>query len=155
MREIRIYRVSKVRHPVFDGTGAAVQGGRWNSPGRRVIYGAETLAGSILEILVHAGNRQKLPGQHHCARAFAPEDVAIEEVDSARVPGWDADPPAAAIMHGDRWWDEGRTAILRVPAATAKPFGTHLLLNPHHPDYSRIRIEAPVAITWDARLLGP
>jgi RES domain-containing protein len=153
MSELVVYRISKVAYPVFDGMGAALEGGRWNSPGRAVVYGSEALSGSLLEILVHAGRLLKLPGRHHYARAFVPEDVAVEVVTGEEVAGWDEDPSPTAAAFGDRWYDERRTAILRVPAVSARPFGTHLLLNPTHPGFGRIRIEAPVPIEWDARLL--
>jgi RES domain-containing protein len=152
MPETTVYRISKVRYPVFDGTGAAIEGGRWNSPGRPIVYGSEALAGCLLEILVQAGHRQKIPGKHHCARARVPEDVAIEVVDPVILEGWDANSSVAATAHGDRWYDEMRSAVLRVPAAAARPFGTNLLLNPHHPDFGKLVIEPPVPIVWDARL---
>ncbi len=64
-----VFRITKTRYPVFDGTGAYLAGGRWDSPGHSVIYSPTCLAGSLLEVLVHAGRRQQLPGPHHCARA--------------------------------------------------------------------------------------
>ena len=51
---MRAFRIADRRHPIFDGTGAKLNGGRWNSPGRPVIYAAETFAGGLLEALVHA-----------------------------------------------------------------------------------------------------
>ena len=47
------WRITRTRHPPYDGTGAHDWGGRWNSRGRRVIYGADSFAGAILEILAH------------------------------------------------------------------------------------------------------
>lgn len=152
MPETIIYRVCKMRYPVFDGAGAALEGGRWNSRGRPIVYGSEALAGCLLEILVHAGRRQKIPGKHHCARGRVPEDISIEVVDSAKLDGWDDPSSTVASMYGDRWFDEMRSAVLRVPAAAARPFGTNLLLNPHHPDFKKIVIELPVPIAWDVRL---
>ena len=38
-------------------------GGRWNSPGRRVIYAAESYAGAMLEVLVNA-NIGRMPKHH-------------------------------------------------------------------------------------------
>ena len=58
--ELRAYRIADRRHKIFDGQGASLLGGRWNSPGRRVIYAAETYAGAMLEALVHA-NIGRLP----------------------------------------------------------------------------------------------
>ena len=147
-----VYRVAKARRPVFDGTGAFLEGGRWNSTGRHVIYGSTCLAGSLLEVLAHAGRRQKLPGAHHCARAHIPDDLPVEVVDEAQLPGWDTDDSPVARAFGDEWLMMSRTAVLSVPVATARPHGRHLLLNPGHPGYARIRIEAAIPITWDARL---
>ena len=48
---MRIYRIADSRHALWDGTGAAMVGGRWNSPGRAVIYGSLSYACSMLEIL--------------------------------------------------------------------------------------------------------
>ncbi len=146
------YRVCRSTRAVFDGTGAYVAGGRWNSPGRAVIYGATCLAGSLLEIVVQAGPRAKLPGSHHCARALIPDDLAIEVLDEAELPGWEAVDSASAREFGDQWLEESRTPVLSVPAATSKPFGRNLLLNPSHPHYNRIQLEPPVSVRWDVRL---
>ena len=148
-----IYRVAKAGRPVFDGSGAFLEGGRWNSAGRRVIYASTCLAGSLLELLAHAGARQKLPGKHHCARAEVPDNLDIEYVDETRLPGWDAPHSDVARDVGDDWLAALRTAVLSVPAVTAKPYGRHLLLNPAHPEFTRIRIAESVPIEWDARLL--
>jgi RES domain-containing protein len=59
----RAHRIADRRHNIFDGEGAATFGGRWNSPGRRVIYAAQTYAGAMLEVLVNA-NIGRMPRQH-------------------------------------------------------------------------------------------
>ncbi len=51
------FRIADKRFPIFDGTGARLVGGRWNSPGKAVIYAAETFAGAVLEVLVHSNLR--------------------------------------------------------------------------------------------------
>jgi RES domain-containing protein len=147
------YRVAKVSRPVFDGSGAYLEGGRWNSPGRAAIYAATCQAGSLLEILVHCGALQKLPGPHHCARAHIPEDLFIETLDEATLPGWATEGSTAARSYGDDWLAAGRSAVLSVPAVSARPFGRNYVLNPLHTGYNRIQLEPPVAIVWDARLL--
>lgn len=146
------YRICKTRYPVFDGTGAEIVGGRWNSPGRPLIYCADSFAGALLEILVHANAPVALPGSHHCARAFVPDDVPVEVLDEADLPGWADEDAVISRGFGDRWLDEQRTVLLSVPAATARPYGRNLLLNPLHPGYGRIDLEAPVEVHWDARL---
>ncbi|HEV2734625.1 MAG TPA: RES family NAD+ phosphorylase, partial [Longimicrobiaceae bacterium] len=74
------WRVSKARFEPFDGTGAMLHGARWNSPGRPVVYAADSLAGAILEILAHALRPRTLPGPHHAVRIEVP-DALVETLD--------------------------------------------------------------------------
>jgi len=146
------YRLSKTRYPVFDGTGAALYGGRWNSPGRPVVYCADSFAGTILEILVHANRPLRLPGPYHAAQIEIPADDLVEFVDEAELPGWEDEEPVVSREYGDLWLAESRTAVLSVPAATARPFGRNFLINPAHPLASRIIVGPTVLVEWDARL---
>ena len=51
----RAWRIVKAKHAAtaFDGEGARLFGGRWNSPGTRMIYTSATLSLAALESLVH------------------------------------------------------------------------------------------------------
>lgn len=146
------YRVCKTRYPVFDGTGAQIAGGRWNSRGRPLIYCADSFAGALLEIIVHANAPVALPGAHHCARALVGDAIGIEVLQETDLPGWADEDAMVSRAFGDRWIDERRSAVLSVPAATARPYGRNLLLNPEHPDYPRIVLETAVDVVWDSRL---
>ncbi|HEY0350529.1 MAG TPA: RES domain-containing protein, partial [Gemmatimonadales bacterium] len=110
-----VYRLAKRRYPVYDGSGAALEGARWNSPGRLLIYASEHYATAILEKLVHAG-RTQLPGAHHAAAIQIPDDLPVEHFDPSAVPGWDTEDSALARAYGDRWHALGRTAVLIVPS---------------------------------------
>jgi len=146
------YRVCKTRYPVFDGKGAEIAGGRWNSSGRPLIYCADSFAGALLEILVHANAPVALPGPHHCARALIDENLATESLDEDDLPGWEAEDAQISRAYGDQWLEEQRTVLLSVPAATARPYGRNLLLNPAHPDFARLVLGPEVAVSWDSRL---
>lgn len=149
---LRAFRAAKARYSVFDGEGARLAGGRWNSPGRSVIYASSCLAGALLEIAVHLG-RVGLPGPHHAAMAEIPDDVAREIVDPGAIIGWDLMPDSpSARAFGDQWLHESRTAVLVVPAATARPLQQHILFNPAHPEYRRIVIQPPAPVGWGVRL---
>ncbi len=145
------FRACKIRHDPWDGTGAARAGGRWNSPGRPVIYAADSFAGSLLEILVHSLRPRTLPGPHHCARADIPDEL-IEHLDPAELPGWESRDTADARAFGDRWLVEARTAVLTVPALPCRPFGRVVMINPSHADVVRLERHPPIAIPWDERL---
>jgi RES domain-containing protein len=145
------WRITKTRHPPYDGTGAHDWGGRWNSRGRRVIYGADSFAGAILEILAHTLKPRTLPGPHHAVRIDVPDEL-LERLDPAGLPGWDARQSPAAAAFGDAWYDQRRSAGLLVPAVSSRPVGLNLMINPEHPDAARITVSEPFAVPWDERL---
>jgi RES domain-containing protein len=149
-----VYRLAKRRYPVYDGGGAALEGARWNSPGRLLIYASEHYATAILEKLVHAG-RTQLPGAHHAAEIRIPDDLPIERFDPGSLPGWDAEDSAAARDYGDGWHASARTAVLVVPSLPGQPIERNFIINPGHPDAARIKVMPSFDVVWDGRLFGP
>jgi len=145
------YRIADARHPVFDATGAMLHGGRWNSPGSRVIYAAETYAGALLEVLVHS-NLSRPPKNHRVVRIEIPAALRIETVAQAGVPGWDAEDAVASRAFGDEWFRSRRTAVLRVPSVITQGREHNLVLNSDHPDFQFVRAGKPEIVHWDARL---
>jgi RES domain-containing protein len=145
------WRLSKVKHPPYDGTGARLVGARWNSPGRAVIYAADSYAGAILEIVAHTLRPRTLPGDHHAVRIDIPEGIT-ETLEPDELPGWDSPGSPEAREYGDRWLEERRSAVLIVPAVTARPVGRNLLINPDHPDAVKIQVAHPFPVPWDDRI---
>jgi len=124
-------------------------GARWNSPGRRVIYAAETYSGALLEILVHASGA--VPRSQGYVEIEIPARLSIEEVTPADVPRWDSHSFRAARAFGDRWYDEQRTPVLMVPSLVTR-VERNVLISQEHPDFRRIRATRPLPVRWDARL---
>ncbi len=54
-----------------------LHGGCWNSVGQRVIYAAESYAGAMLEVLVHA-NLSVPPRNHRVVRITIPAQVITQ-----------------------------------------------------------------------------
>jgi RES domain-containing protein len=147
------YRIADARHSIFDPTGAMLHGGRWNSVGRRVIYAAETFAGAMLEILVHA-NLSHPPRNHQVVRIRIPDAVRMERVEPNALPGWDSDDVTVARAFGDRWIAERRSALLVVPSVITRGHEHNLVLNVEHPEFPTIQADAPEPVFWDSRLFG-
>ena len=145
------YRIADARHPIFDPTGAMLHGGRWNSRGLRAIYAAETYSGALLEVLVHS-NLSEPPKNHRAIRIDIPDQVVIETVSTTEVPDWDAEDMRASRAFGDRWIQENRTAVLRVPSVITTGRENNLIFNPLHPQFSLIEAGGPEPINWDERL---
>jgi RES domain-containing protein len=149
-----VYRLTKRRYPVYDGSGAALEGARWNSPGRMLIYASEHYATAILEKLVHAG-RTQLPGAHHAASIDIPDDLDTELFDPRAALGWEAEDSASARAYGDEWHASARTAVLIVPSLPGQPVERNFIINPAHADASRIVVGQTFDVVWDGRLFGP
>ena len=145
------WRVCKTRHDPYDGTGARLYGARWSSPGQAVIYGADSFAGAILEILAHALRPRTLPGPHHAVRIEVPA-TAAEVLPAAVLAGWDTKGSPEALAFGDRWLAEQRSVALVVPALPARPAGRNVLINPAHPDAARLVVSETFGVPWDERL---
>jgi RES domain-containing protein len=146
---LRAFRIADMRHNIFDGSGAMFHGARWNSPGRRVIYGAETYAGALLEILVHASG--SVPQSQGYVEIEIPSGLSIEEITQDDLPRWDAPSFEASRAFGDRWYDERRTPVLIVPSVVTR-VERNVLINQEHPDFPMVRASQGVPVRWDARL---
>ncbi|MCA9448346.1 MAG: RES family NAD+ phosphorylase, partial [Candidatus Omnitrophica bacterium] len=55
---MEVFRVAREAYKTdLSGTGARINGGRWNSPGKAVLYTSENRSLAILETLVHITSR--------------------------------------------------------------------------------------------------
>lgn len=149
------WRIVKTRLAgrAFDGEGARRYGGRWNSPGTRVVYTSQSVSLAVLELLVHLQASRSLASYALLSARF--EDRFVSAVDRASLPSdWRAFPAPPALQRiGDAWIASGSTLVLEVPSAIVEGESNYLI-NPVHPDFRRLRIGPPVRFRLDSRLLG-
>ncbi|MEN9284436.1 MAG: hypothetical protein RLZZ179_1929 [Verrucomicrobiota bacterium] len=149
---VEAWRIVKEKHAAtaFDGKGAWLYGGRWNSPGTSVVYASGSQALAVLESLVHLN-----PPVIFRYVAFRMEFPAsmVETMPTDALPqGWTEEPPPPSTKDvGDRWVREARSAVLRLPSVIIQPEPNYLL-NPNHPGFRNIRIGKPVPFAFDPRL---
>jgi len=151
---IRVWRLSKskfARTPL-DGEGARLYGGRWNSPGTALVYTSSTLALAQLELLVHV-DRSDAPTDLVAIELDIPARVGVEIVEIGALPRrWKRYPaPAKLAAIGTEGATSRRTAVLRVPSAVV-PREFNYLLNPEHPDITRIKEVGREKVVFDVRL---
>jgi RES domain-containing protein len=147
------FRIADQRHPIFDPAGAFLYGGRWNSAGKRVIYAAQSYAGALLEVLVHA-NLGAIPKTQAVVEITIPDEIQVETLRAADLEGWAAEDMIASRRFGDRWLDERRSVVLLVPSVALQGRERNVLINPDHPDFPQIGVSAPEAVVWDPRLFS-
>jgi len=150
---ITAWRIVKARHAAnaFDGEGARLEGGRWNSPGTPLVYTSGSAALAALEMLVHLGRRSILGAYVLIACTF--EERLIERLDPRRVPpNWRSYPaPPDLQVIGDEWAKAATAAVLQVPSAVIETESNYLL-NPRHQDFKTVRVGDPQPFDFDERL---
>src|SRR5712691_4656651 len=120
---MRIARICRAKYPDLDGEGAAIKGGRWNSPGTRMVYTSSCGALAVLEYRVNT--------------TVNPADLLINTIELPNALKLESTvwmPDLRTSRHfGDVWIKSERTAILAIPSAVV-PHQINYLLNPRHPD---------------------
>jgi RES domain-containing protein len=148
---LRAFRIARAKSPLFDGTGAALGGARWNIKGQRVIYAAESYATALLEILVHS-NLGRVPRGFAFIEISIPTEIDIEEITASDLPKWDSSDCVASRSFGSRWYSEMRSAVLVVPSIAAGGRQRNILINQDHSQFHLLSASAPSPVQWDPRL---
>jgi RES domain-containing protein len=135
----------------FDGEGARLYGGRWNSVGVPMVYASEHKSLAALEVRVHIDTTRKAKLYKCFAFQF---DEDLREVFRARsLPkDWLQEPPPPSLQAlGDAWVKANRSPILAVPSVIIHD-ELNYLINPRHPDFAKIKIDKPTDFAFDSRL---
>jgi RES domain-containing protein len=145
--------VSPVYHAdkAMSGDGSYRRGGRWNPPGIRVVYCADSRSLALVEVLANVRRPALLGAQPWVViRVDVPEDL-VERPD--RVPeSWRETPYSSATQaFGAEWVQAQRSVALRVPSAVV-PGEFNYLLNPAHPRFAKVRLGKPEPFSFDPRL---
>jgi RES domain-containing protein len=111
------------------------------------------LALASLEVLVHC-DRDLVPSDLIAIEIEVPKTVGLEELNQRSLPRtWRTYPAPTALQRlGNTWLDRATACLLRVPSALVPSEG-NFLINPAHPDVSRLRIVRKTAFRLDSRLV--
>lgn len=135
----------------FDGEGARLYGGRWNSPGVALVYASEHQSLAALEVRVHIDTARKLRA-YKCF-AFHFHENLMEIFRANLLPEeWRQEPPPPSLQKlGDDWVCSGSSVILGVPSAII-PNELNYLINPRHPNFAKVKIDSSTDFAFDQRL---
>jgi RES domain-containing protein len=133
----RVYRI--LRKPYskkpLDGEGAYRFGGRWSCPGTRLAYTAQHLSLAMIEYFIHI-DPDDPPNDLVVVTAEIPDGVSRISISQTL-----SRPDLASF--GDRFARNARAAVLIVPSVLA-PTESNWLINPRHPEFSKIRLRSVV-----------
>ena len=153
---VTAWRIVKHKNPprkAFDGEGARLYGGRWNSRGTPVVYTAQSQSLAVLEMLVHLESAELLE-KYVFFEVTMEEDLILVLAEADLPRDWRSDlAPRRLRDIGDAWARSNASAALRVPSSLI-PAEYNYLLNPKHADFGKVRIGEPAEFYYDARLGG-
>lgn len=138
----------------LSGAGAKTTGGRWNELDVPMVYSSESRALACLETVVHL-NAGGLPLNRYLVEIEVPDDIwsaaQIGTAASLRI-GWDAEPAGRASISFGSNWVRGKRSLLLVVPSVIVPEENNILINPWHPDRSRLRARKVRKWLYDPRL---
>lgn len=144
------------------GAGAHRAGGRWNSPGRHVVYTAGNLTLAMLELLVHLAGASELHALGYVAHTVGFPEDAVTVLGDVHLPrAWHANPVSSSSqVAGDEWLDEKASLVLAVPSVIVPtphrydPAYMNYLIDPEHPDFEEsVEVGRVFDLGVDSRLL--
>lgn len=135
--------------PIWDDGGARRSAGRWHEAGAGIIYAARHYSTAMLEKLVHHSG--ELPPNQHFIEISIPAGTSYEVFSEAHHAGWSDRSGEVARRFGQRWYEEGRSAILVVPSVVAR-MERNILFNTNHAEFGMIVPGLETPVWWDTRL---
>ena len=151
---MHLFRIAGTRHiRDLTGTGARINGGRWNPKGIGVLYTSPSRALATVEYLAHVP-LSIIPHNLAMATIEVPDDILPNSVDPADLPDdWRTFPaPAELARIGGSWARSQASLLLRVPSAVVEE-EFNILINPAHPDMRLVQLGEIKPYSFDERLL--
>ncbi len=150
---MEVFRLTRHKYiSDFSGRGAAIRGARWNSMGTEIIYTAANRSLAMAEVAVHF-SLATLPDDYYMLTIHVPENTSIKTLQTQDLPArWNQFPHHKNTqIVGDDFIRANEYCLLRIPSVVTK--GDHnILINPFHPEFSRIQINEEEKFPFDERL---
>lgn len=147
---MEVYRSALASYSTLKASGKV---GRWNSNGYEVVYTAGTRSLACLELAVHT-NHLALMDNFKILVLSIPEHSVLK-IEAGRLrEGWHLTNSKAYEMCreiGDKWIDENKFMVLRVPSAIIKSEYNYLL-NVNHPDFKKVKLNYKEPFFFDPRI---
>lgn len=136
----------------LSGKGAALKGARWNSAGIEMIYTAGNRSLAMAEAAVHF-TLATIPEDYMMVTHSVPDDIPLRKLKIADLPSdWNIFPhPVSTQKIGDKFIHDNEFCALKIPSVVARG-DHHLLINPNHAEFKRIKIMTIEKFPFDRRI---
>jgi RES domain-containing protein len=117
----------------------------------RVVYASTSLALAAVETFVNLEPNLR-PADLVSIEGEIPHAIEIAGIDARMLPaGWHETRDESLRAFGDHWIRGGKSGALLVPSAAIRG-EWNILLNPMHPDFSRITFRDRIPFEFDMRM---
>lgn len=146
-----VYRISNaVYSDDLSGTGAKINGSRWNSKGIPALYTSQFISLAVLEMLVNT-NFKDYAIPLDLMYINIPEEQTETTINLKNLKSnWKYDFEYTRYM-GDEFFKQKETLILKVPSVVIQDEYNYIA-NPLHPDFKKIKIVKTKSFWPDERL---
>lgn len=143
-----LYRIAKKAFiEDLSGLGSRLYGGRWNEKGYSAIYTSSSLSLCMCETLVHC-DKSIIPHNMYFAEMEIPDELIPANFTEVL-------PEEEASIAGTKWLKSKSSVAIKVrsvilPSQYDRDF--NIILNPEHPDFSKLSVKTVVECPFDLRL---
>ena len=150
---MQVFRLTRLQYAhSLSGMGAALKGARWTSVGVEMIYTSANRSLAMAEVAVHF-TMATLPKDYMMVTIDIPKGIKIKNTETKKLPAqWNAFPHIISTQKiGDQFIFENKYAVMKVPSAVTQG-DYNILINPNHPDFSKIRVISVEKFPFDSRI---
>jgi RES domain-containing protein len=130
------------------GQGSFLYGGRWNSPGKSIVYTAENNLLAALEVALRVP-LTNISSDYVMIPIFAPDNTTVY---SPTLPkNWNRNPKLTQQI-GNEFLEDNKFLLMKVPSALmSNTF--NFLINPKHKKFKEVKVNKPESLLFDERLI--
>ncbi|WNZ76428.1 RES family NAD+ phosphorylase [Pseudomonas sp. P105] len=150
---MRAWRIAKAKRATdLSGTGAAIEGGRWNDQDVPAVYMGLTPAICCLETFVHAGGEPGFPMKITCFELPADTTLYLEPDPKTLPDGWESLPADRPSMDFGTTWLKASTHLGLIVPSAVLALERNIVINPLHPAVSMIKVIEVFDFMYDSRM---
>lgn len=148
-----VYRISNTQFSDdLSGTGAKLNGARWNSKGIPALYTAQYISLALLEMLVQV-HFKDYAVELDLVHIHIPDNAHIQEITITKLKkNWIEDYEYTRFI-GDEFIKSKEQLLLKVPSSVVNEENNYLI-NPLHPDFKRLKIAKKISFHPDKRFFN-
>ena len=149
-----VYRIAKAKwRNDLSGTGAKLWGGRWNSPGKPMLYTSQSISLALLEMMANTPFEILINNDYYIIEIEIPQLKPSTLNKEDLPPDWNKFPYNPMTQKiGDKWLQREDNLIFEVPSAII-PLESNYVLNPNHSKYDKVFINTSYSLEVDNRLI--